>query len=50
MVAVMTREAVPVAIAALAAHGIDGALVGEVVAADVVGGARYVEGPLEGAP
>jgi phosphoribosylformylglycinamidine cyclo-ligase len=49
MVAVMTREAVPIAIEALDAHGIAGALVGEVVAADSVGGARYVEGPLKGA-
>ena len=49
MVAVMTREAVPIAIEALDAQGIAGALVGEVVAADSVGWARYVEGPLEGA-
>jgi phosphoribosylformylglycinamidine cyclo-ligase len=50
MVAVMSREAVPVAIEALATHGVSGSLVGEVVSAESTGGSRYVEGPLEGAP
>ena len=48
MVAVLGRDAVPAAIEALAAHGVSGALVGEVVPAASLGGARYVEGPLEG--
>lgn len=50
MIAILSRDAVPAAIEALAAHGVSGALVGEVVTADSVGGMRYVEGPLEGAP
>ena len=50
MIAVITRDAVPAAIEALAAHGVSAALVGEVIAADSVGGSRYVEGPLEGTP
>lgn len=50
MVAVLGRDAVPVAIEALARHGVPSALVGEVVTAASLGGSRYVEGPLEGAP
>jgi phosphoribosylformylglycinamidine cyclo-ligase len=49
MVAVTTRDAVPVAIEALAAHGVAATLVGEVIAAETVGGSRYVEAPLEDA-
>lgn len=50
MVAVLSREAAPVAIEALAQHGVSSALVGEVVSAASLGGSRYVEGPLEGVP
>lgn len=54
MIAVMPSKAVPAAIGALAASGLEGLLVGEVCdvaeLGDVeeLGGARYVEGPLEG--
>jgi phosphoribosylformylglycinamidine cyclo-ligase len=47
MVAVLTRAAVPVAIEALARHGVSSSLVGEVVPASSLDGSRYVEGPLE---
>ncbi len=49
MVLVVPPGAVAPVIAAAEAAGIPAMLVGEVVAADVVGGARYVEAPLEGA-
>jgi phosphoribosylformylglycinamidine cyclo-ligase len=52
MIAVVPAPAVPTAIVALAAHGLEGLLVGEVLDAaalsGVLAGARYVEGPLEG--
>jgi phosphoribosylformylglycinamidine cyclo-ligase len=47
MIAIVAPEAAPIAIAALAAHGVPAAVVGEVVSVDGAGGARYVEGPLE---
>jgi phosphoribosylformylglycinamidine cyclo-ligase len=46
MIAVLPREAVPAAIAGLAGHGLEAFLVGEVVEAAGLGGARYVEAPL----
>ena len=46
MVAVLPAQAVPTAIGALATHGIDATLVGEVVDAAAIGGERYVEGPV----
>jgi phosphoribosylformylglycinamidine cyclo-ligase len=46
MVAVVPPAAVPLAVAALAAHDVDAVVVGEVVESASVGGARYVEGPL----
>ncbi|MDO8484540.1 MAG: phosphoribosylformylglycinamidine cyclo-ligase [Candidatus Limnocylindrales bacterium] len=48
MIAVLAPEAVPAAISALADHGLEGLLVGDVVDVDSLAGARYVEGPLEG--
>lgn len=48
MIAVLAPDAVPAAIGALAEHGLEGLLVGEVVDVDALAGARYVEGPLEG--
>ena len=48
MVAVVPALAVPATVAALVEHGLDGMLVGEVVDAEVLSGARYVEAPLEG--
>jgi phosphoribosylformylglycinamidine cyclo-ligase len=48
MIAVVPPAAVPGAIAALADHGLEATLVGEVIDATSVSGARYVEGPLEG--
>jgi phosphoribosylformylglycinamidine cyclo-ligase len=48
MVAVVTAAAVPATIAALTERGLEGRLVGEVVDAEAVSGARYVEAPLEG--
>lgn len=47
MVAVVAPDAVPATIFALAEHGLEGQLVGEVVAADLLTGERYVEGTLE---
>lgn len=47
MVAIVPAEAVPLAIAALAEHGVEALPVGDVVEAATVAGARYVEGPLE---
>lgn len=47
MIAVLPGEAVPTAIAALAEHGLEGLLVGEVVDAATLDGARYAEAPLE---
>ncbi len=48
MVMVMPPAAVPSAMSAAAANGIAAMVVGEVVDATGVGGARYVEGALEG--
>jgi phosphoribosylformylglycinamidine cyclo-ligase len=48
MIAVVPQAAVPGAIAALADDGLEAMLVGEVIDAASVSGARYVEGPLEG--
>lgn len=47
MIAVVPPDAIPTAILVLAEHGFEAQLVGEVVEADAVAGARYVEGPLE---
>ena len=49
MVVVLPVAAVNAAIAAIGTFGIEATVVGEVVAADAVGGARYVEGLLEAA-
>lgn len=46
MIAVLPPSAVPAALEGLGAHGIGGSIVGEVVDAASVGGARYVEAPL----
>ena len=46
MVAVLPAAAVPTAIGALATHGVIATLVGEVVDAAAIGGARYEEGPV----
>ncbi len=48
MIAVVPPGAVAILVGALGAHGVSAAVVGEVVEAAVVGGARYLEGPLEG--
>jgi phosphoribosylformylglycinamidine cyclo-ligase len=47
MVAVLPLDGVPQAIATLSERGIAGALVGEVLPVEALGGARYVEGALE---
>lgn len=47
MVAVVPPDAVPGAIFVLAEHGFEAQLVGEVIEAEALAGARYVEGPLE---
>jgi phosphoribosylformylglycinamidine cyclo-ligase len=49
MIAVVPAAAVTATIAALGEHGLQGMLVGEVVSADAVRGARYLEGALGGA-
>jgi phosphoribosylformylglycinamidine cyclo-ligase len=49
MVMVVPPAGVPTALEALAAFDVTAAVVGEVAEAADVGGARYVEGPLEGA-
>jgi phosphoribosylformylglycinamidine cyclo-ligase len=46
MIAVVASDAVPAALAAFAAEGLDGRPIGEVVPVDELGG-RYAEGPLE---
>ena len=48
MIVVLPPAAVSVAIGAFALHDIPATVVGEVVEASSVAGARYVEGPLEG--
>jgi phosphoribosylformylglycinamidine cyclo-ligase len=48
MIVVLPAVAVSVAIAAFARHDIPATVVGEVIDATSVAGARYVEGPLEG--
>jgi phosphoribosylformylglycinamidine cyclo-ligase len=48
MVAVVPVPAVAATIAALAEHGLEGLLVGEVIEASTLDGTRYVEAPLEG--
>ena len=47
MVVVLPRAAVEAATTAFAAHGIEAAIVGEVVDSASLGGVRYVEGALE---
>jgi phosphoribosylformylglycinamidine cyclo-ligase len=47
MVVVLPRRAVSAATAAFAEHGVEAMVVGKVVGAGSVGGARYVEGALE---
>jgi phosphoribosylformylglycinamidine cyclo-ligase len=47
MIAVIPPEAAPAAVVALEVAGFAAQLVGEVVESDVLGGARYAEGPLE---
>ncbi len=49
MIAVLPPAAVAAALATFAGHGIEAAVVGEVVDGASVSGARYVEGPFEGA-
>ena len=46
MIAIVTTEAAPASVAALEAQGLEAMVVGEVVDAASVGGARYVEAPL----
>ena len=48
MAIVLPPEAVATALGALGDHGIGAAVVGEVIEASDVGGASYLEGPLEG--
>jgi phosphoribosylformylglycinamidine cyclo-ligase len=48
MVVVVPRAGVPATLEALAAFDVTAAVVGEVVEVADVGGARYIEGPLEG--
>jgi phosphoribosylformylglycinamidine cyclo-ligase len=50
MIAVLPGPAVASAIEALATHGVVGMVVGDVVEAASVGGARYIEGPLDDRP
>lgn len=47
MIAIVPQPAVPAAIANLAEHDVDAAVVGEVVEGGTAAGARYVEAPLE---
>jgi phosphoribosylformylglycinamidine cyclo-ligase len=47
MVMVLPAAAVPVALDALAASGVDASVIGEVVEIAALGGARYAEDPLE---
>jgi phosphoribosylformylglycinamidine cyclo-ligase len=47
MIVVLPRDAAAVAIGSLAEHGIGAIVVGEVIDAATIGGARYVEGALE---
>ena len=47
MVVVLPRRAVGIATTAFAEHGVEAVVVGKVVGAGSVGGARYVEGALE---
>ncbi|HEY8818105.1 MAG TPA: phosphoribosylformylglycinamidine cyclo-ligase [Candidatus Limnocylindrales bacterium] len=49
MILVVPPAGVPAALESLAAYDVTAAVVGEVVEVADVGGARYVEGPLEGA-
>ena len=49
LIAVLPRGAVPGAIAGFAGHGLEAILIGEVTEMDALGGARYVEAPLDGA-
>jgi len=49
MIVVVPPAGVPAALESLAAYDVTAAVVGEVVEVADVGGARYVEGPLEGA-
>ena len=47
MIAVVPPEAIPATIAAFAADGIESTLIGEVAEVGDLGGARYLEAPLE---
>ncbi len=47
MIAVVPPDAVPAAVAGFAAHTIQASYIGEVVETERLGGARYVESPLE---
>jgi phosphoribosylformylglycinamidine cyclo-ligase len=46
MIAVVAPDAVEAAVTAFAARGLDAAVIGEVVTAESIDGARYVEGPF----
>ncbi len=46
MIAVVAPEAVKATVTAFAARGLDAAVIGEVVTAESIDGARYVEGPF----
>jgi len=46
MIAVVPSDAVPATVAGFAHHEVEATLIGEVVEADRIGGARYVEGVL----
>ena len=46
MIAVVPAAVVPATVAAFAAHDLEATLIGEVIDADAIGGARYVEAPL----
>ncbi len=50
MIAVLPQAAVPAALAAATDHGLAAHVVGQVVGAAAVDGARYVEAPLESVP
>lgn len=47
MIVVLSPDAVPTAVAALADHAVEALVVGEVVETGSEGGRRYLEGPLE---
>ena len=47
MIVVVPPDAVPATIAGFARHHIEAMRIGQVATSDVLGGARYLEGPLE---